>query len=66
MQIRRRNATEVYLENLRPRHRREDNIKTDLKKTECENLDKINLVQDKVQLRFFVKKTIHEDDSLLG
>jgi hypothetical protein len=33
----------------RPRRRREDNIKMDLKDVRCDGLDRINLVQDRVQ-----------------
>jgi hypothetical protein len=33
----------------RPKRRWEDNIKTDLKETGCDNLDWIRMAQDKVQ-----------------
>jgi hypothetical protein len=43
----------------RPRHRWEDNIKTDLREIRCGGMDWINLTQDRDQWRAFVKTVMN-------
>jgi hypothetical protein len=50
----------------RPRRRLEDNIKTDLKKVECENVDFVHLTQDRVEWRALVNTVVDFWSSIKG
>jgi hypothetical protein len=43
----------------RPRHRWEDNIKTDLQEVGCESMDWIDLAQDRDRLRALVNAVLN-------